>query len=67
MVLDLVTQEGIARDYSHIICLDNLFTSARLLSQLDYEGFGATGTVRNIATSREELEAKEGTKAQKKL
>ena len=66
VVLDLVTQEGIARDHSHIIWLDNLFTSARLLSQLDDEGFGAAGTVRTTATSREELEAKEGTKAQKK-
>lgn len=32
VVLDLVTQEGIARDHSHIIWLDNLFTSVRLLS-----------------------------------
>ena len=66
VVLDLVTQEGIAKDHSHIIWLDNLFTSARLLSQLDSEGFGAAGTVRLTSTSREELEAKEGTKAQKK-
>ena len=66
VMLDLVAQEGIAKDHSHIIWLDNLFTSARLLSQLDIEGFGATGTVRTTSTSREELEAKEGTKAQKK-
>ena len=66
VVLDLVTQEGIAKDHSHIIWLDNLFTSARLLTQLDSEGFGAAGTVRTTTTSREELEAKEGTKAQKK-
>ena len=62
VILDLVTQEGIARDHSHIIQLDNLFTSARLLSQLDIEGFRAAGTVRTTATKREELEAKEGTK-----
>lgn len=61
-----MTQDGIARDYSHIIWLDNLFTSVRLLSQLDFEGFGAAGTVRATSTSREELEAREGTKAQKK-
>ena len=66
VVLDLVTQEGIARDYSHIIWLDNLFTSSRLLSQLDSEGFGAAGTVRTTATSREEIEAKEGTQAQRR-
>ena len=66
VVLDLVTQEGIARNHAHIIWLDNLFTSARLLSQLDIEGFGAAGTVRTTTTSREELEAKHGTKAQKK-
>ena len=45
VVLDLVTQDDIAKDHSHIIWLDNLFTSARLLSQLDIEGFGAAGTV----------------------
>ena len=67
VVLDLVTQDGIAKNHSHLIWLDNLFTSARLLSQLDLEGFGAAGTVRTTSTSREELEAKEGTKAQKKF
>ena len=65
-MLDLVAQEGIAKDHSHIIWLDNLFTSARLLPQLDSEGFGAAGTVRTTTTPREELEAKQGTKAQKK-
>ena len=66
MILDLVTQDGIARDHSHIIWLDTLFTSARLLSQLDSEGFGAAGTVRTTSTRREELKAQNGTKAQKK-
>lgn len=36
-----------------------------MLAQLDDEGFGAAGTVRTTKTSREELEAKEGTKAQR--
>ena len=65
VVLDLVTQDGIAHDYSHVIWLDNLFTSARLLLQLDHEGFGAAGTVRTTTTSREEMEAKEGSQAQR--
>ena len=34
VVLDLVTQEGIARDFFHILWLDNLFSSGRLFSQL---------------------------------
>ena len=65
VILDLVTQDSIAHDYSHIIWLNNLFTSSRLLSQLDSEGFEAAGTVRTTATSREEIEAKDGTKAQR--
>ena len=63
VILDLVTQDGIVRDHSHTIWLDNLFTSSRLLSQLDFEGFGTAGTVRTTITSREEMEAKEGTQA----
>ena len=65
VILDLVSQEDIAKDYSHIVWLDNLFTSARLLAQLDDEGFESAGTVRITKTRREELEAKEGTKAQR--
>ena len=65
VILDLVTQDDIARDHSHTIWLNNLFTSSRLLSQLDEEGFGAAGTVRTTITSREEIEAKEGTQAQR--
>lgn len=63
VVLDLVAQEDVARDHSHIIWLDNLFTSARRLSQLDSEGFEAAGTVRTTNTRREDLEATHGTKA----
>ena len=65
VVLDLVTQEGIARDHFHILWLDNLFSSSRLFSQLDHEGLGAAGTVRVTTTKSEDLEAKEGTKAQR--
>ncbi len=65
VVLDLVTQEGIARNHFHILWLDNLFSSGRLFSQLDYEGFGAAGTVRVTTTKSEDLEATEGTKAQR--
>ena len=65
MVLDLLTQDGIARDHSHIVWLDNLFTSARLLAQLDNEGFEAAGTVRTTKTTREELKAKDDIKAQR--
>ena len=63
--MDLVAQEGINKDHSHIIWLDNLFTSARLLTQLDEEGFGAAGTVRTSTTRREDLEATNGTQAQR--
>ena len=65
VVLNLLTQDGIAKDHSHIVWLDNLFSSARLFSQLDIEGFGAAGTVRITTTRREDLEAKEGIKAQR--
>ena len=61
---NLVAQEGIVKDHSHIIWLDNLFTSARLLTRLDEEGFGAAGTVRTSTTRREDLEATNGTQAQ---
>ena len=61
VVLDLVAQDGIAKDHFHIIWPDNLFTSARLLTQLDEEGFGAVGTVRTSTTRREDLEATSGT------
>ena len=64
MVLDLVAQKGINKDHFHIIWLDNLFTLARLLIQLDKEGFRAVGTVRTSITRREDLEATDGTEAQ---
>ena len=66
MVLDLATQEGISAEYAHVIWLDNLFTSARLLSALKAEGFSAASTVRTQKTRREVLEETSGTKEQKK-
>ena len=66
VVLDLLSQHGIADQFQHIIWLDNLFTSVRLLTQLEDDGFGAAGTVRTTRTKREKNEAKSGTKAQQK-
>ena len=51
---------------THMIWLDNLFTSAKLLSQLRKDGYGAAGTVRTSKTAREEQEALSGTAAEKK-
>ena len=65
VVLDLLTREGIADNNKHIVWLDNLFTSARLLTVLRELGFGGAGTVRTTKTKRDELEEKHGTKAQK--
>ena len=58
VVLDLLTQEGIPPSNQLIVWLDNLFTSARLLSRLKQEGYGAAGTVRLSKTAREEDEEK---------
>ena len=65
VVLDLVNQEGIQGDFSHIIWMDNLFTTASLLAKLKEYGFGAAGTVRTTKTTREEIEEKSGTAAQR--
>ena len=65
VVLDLLTQQGIDDNNKHVVWLDNLFTSARLLSVLRDLGFGAAGTVRVIKTKRDEYEEKHGTQAQK--
>ena len=67
VVFDLVKQQGISDKAMHIIWMDNLFTSAKLLAQLKQEGFGAAGTVRTTKTAREEVEEKHGTKRQKQL
>ena len=65
VVLDLLTQQGISDLNTHIVWLDNLFTSARLLAILKDLGFGAAGTVRVTKTKRDEYEEKHGTPAQK--
>ncbi len=44
VVLDLVSQEGISKQFKRIVWLDNLFKSARLLTTLRKERFGAAGT-----------------------
>jgi hypothetical protein len=41
----------------HIVWLDNLFTTSRLLSHLRDQGIGAAGTVRTANTRREMMEA----------
>lgn len=66
VVLDLVTQEGISSGLEHIVWLDNLFTSARLLTQLADKGFGGAGTVRTTTTQREKDEQRSGTEAQRR-
>ena len=63
--MDLVSQEGIRKDLYHIIWLDNLFTSASLLTELKKEGFGGAGTVHIAKTAREEDEAIVGTTKQR--
>ena len=65
VVLDLVSQEGVRNDNYHIIWLDNLFTSASLLTELKKEGFGGAGTVRISKTAREEDEEISGTTKQR--
>ena len=65
VVLDLLSQEGISSKSEHIVWLDNLFTSARLLKHLKKLGFGGAGTVRTSKTAREEIEEIEGTTQQK--
>ena len=65
MVLDLVKQYSISDSFQHIIWLNNLFTSSRLLRQLKMERFGAAGTVRTSKTAKEIGEEKNGSKQQK--
>ena len=65
VVLDLLKQEGISDKGAHIVWLDNLFTSARLLTALKAEGFGAAGTVRTLKTAREVTEESRGSRPQK--
>lgn len=65
VVLDLLKQKGISEHQQHVVWLDNLFTSARLLSVLKEEVFGAAGTVPTTKTRQEIIEETSGTTAEK--
>ena len=56
IVLDLLSQQGIFNASKHIVWLDNLFTSARLLKELRERDFEGAGTVRTTKTQREIIE-----------
>ena len=60
VVLELVTRMRNSGQ-NHIIWLDNLFTSARLLATLREMGIGAAGTVRTGQTAREKKTSKNQT------
>ena len=64
VILDLLSQFRINNDFRHIVWLDNLFISVRLLTQLEDDGFRAARTVRTTRTEREKKETKSDTKAQ---
>ena len=66
VVFDLLQQEGIVDDYSHVIWTDNLFTSTDEMIQCEEIDFGVADTVRTTKTKREEIEEKDDTVAQKK-
>jgi len=57
VVLDLLLQELNSKQYfnknKHIVWLDNLFISVKLLYQLRKEGIRATGTVQTTKMRRE--------------
>ena len=57
VVLDLLLQKLNGKQYfdkhKHIVWLDNLFTSVKLLDQLQQEGIGAAGTVQTTKTRHE--------------
>lgn len=71
VVLDLLLQEDadsrtrLYPPHEHIVWLDNLFTSVRLLQRLRAEGIGAVGTVRTVKTRREEQEYEDDNAARK--
>ena len=64
-MFDLLAQQGIVNINKHVVWLNNLFTSTRLLSVLRKRGFEAAETVRVIKTKKNEYEKKHGTAAQK--
>ena len=65
VVLDLLYQHDIFNQQQHIVWLDNLFTSARLLNVLRMKDFEDVETVRTTKTKREVIEEKEDSLAQK--
>ena len=59
VVLDLLLQENndeqrLYPPNKHIVWLDNLFISVKLLTQLQGQGIGGAGTVQTTRTKREE-------------
>ena len=50
IVLDLLSQQDIFNTSKHIVWLDNLFNSARLLKELRERGFEGVKTVRTTKT-----------------
>ena len=65
VVLELLEQGYLSNKNKHIVWLDNLFTTAPLLSQLRKDGFGAASTVRTQRTEREKEDDKSSTAQQK--
>ena len=65
VVLQLATTSDLSNAQKHVIWVDNLFTSCRLLSRLKQFGIAAAGTVRNAPTKRESIEKQCGTAQQK--
>ena len=65
VVLELLQRNGFFGQRTHVVWMDNLFTSARLLSFLRDHGVGAAGTVRRGQTKREQTEGSRGSEAQK--
>ena len=53
---DAETKERLYPPHQHIVWLDNLFTTIKLLLRLREEGIGAAGTVRTIRTQHEQQE-----------
>ncbi|KAF2185570.1 hypothetical protein K469DRAFT_778587 [Zopfia rhizophila CBS 207.26] len=69
MACDYYRHERLLPPGKHIIWLDNLFTSVRVLERLRQEGIGGAGTVRTTKTPREkkvENAKKKATKDSKK-
>ena len=58
--LDAKTKECLYPPGKHIVWLDNLFTSVKLLTRLRGLGIGGAGTVRTTKTKREEQGDLEG-------